>query len=203
MSVFDEKAATWDDDPSKVERARVVAEAIGTAVPLSGGTRLMEYGAGTGLLSQELAEKVGPITLVDPSGGMREVIAAKVAAGALPAGSRIWDLDLSTDPLPDDRFDVVASMLVLHHIPDLEAALRGLAAILDTGGRLCLVDLVAEDGSFHGEGFAGHHGFDTGELAEQVRRAGLAEVEVREGTHHVEKEGRSYPLFLLTAVKPA
>lgn len=201
MSVFDEKAATWDDDPSKVERARVVAEAIRATVPLSGGTRLMEYGAGTGLLSQELAGSVGPITLVDPSSGMRDVMAAKVQAGTLPAGSRIWDLDLSTDPLPDDRFDLVASMLVLHHIPDLDAALTSLAEALDRGGRLCLVDLVAEDGSFHGEGFAGHHGFDTRDLAEQVRRAGLADVEVQEGIHDVEKEGRLYPLFLLTATK--
>src|SRR5690606_42045723 len=45
---FDEKAATWDDDPAKVERARVVADALRDAVPPGPTTRLLEYGAGTG-----------------------------------------------------------------------------------------------------------------------------------------------------------
>ena len=42
---FDDKAATWDDDPAKVERSRVVAREIRDAVPLVGTERLLEYGA--------------------------------------------------------------------------------------------------------------------------------------------------------------
>jgi len=53
-SSFDDRAATWDD-PDKIERARVVAEAIARAVPLDRTTRVFEYGAGTGLVSEQLA----------------------------------------------------------------------------------------------------------------------------------------------------
>src|SRR5690606_18584865 len=76
---FDEKAATWDADPAKVERARVVAEAVRATVPLDRSTRLLEYGAGTGLVTQALRDAVGPVTLADTSAGMRDVMQAKVA----------------------------------------------------------------------------------------------------------------------------
>jgi SAM-dependent methyltransferase len=203
VSTFDEKAATWDDDPTKVERARVFAQAIQQVVPAAETTRLLEYGAGTGLLSEELIGHVGSITLVDPSAGMREVMAAKVDDGRLPADSRIWDLDLAVDPVPDDRFDLVASLMTLHHVSDVQRVLAAFSGLLAEGGHLCVVDLVEEDGSFHDEEFVGHNGFDTSSLAERVREAGFTDVEVREDLHHVEKNGRNYPLFLLTATKPA
>jgi SAM-dependent methyltransferase len=202
MSSFDDRAATWDDDPTKVVRARTIADAIRAAVPLTQHTRLLEYGAGTGLLSEELAADVGSITLADPSSGMRNVMATKVEVGRLPAGSRVWDLDLSTAPLPPDRFDLVVSLMTLHHIPDVPPVLAALAEALDPGGRLCVADLVAEDGSFHGEGFEGHRGFVTEDLADQVREVGLADVEVRARVHDVEKNRARYPLFLLTARRP-
>ena len=200
MSVFDDKAATWDDDPTKLERARVVAEAIRSTVPLTPTTRLLEYGAGTAQLSQELAGDVGAVTTADPSRGMREVIAAKVADGRLPGTTRIWDLDLSGGEVPHERFDLVATMLTLHHIPELGPVLSAFATLLEDGGHLCVVDLVAEDGSFHDEGFGGHHGFDTDELTRQLAEAGFDEVDVRH-VHDLEKNGRPYPLFLATAMR--
>ena len=84
-SDFDDKAKTWDDDPAKVDRAKVVAEAIRETVPLHTSTRLLEYGAGTGLVSQSLAGHVGSVTLAEPSAGMRAVMHDKVVAGLLAA----------------------------------------------------------------------------------------------------------------------
>lgn len=199
MSSFDEKAATWDDDPTKVERAQVVAAAILDSVPVDGSTRLLEYGAGTGLVTQALRHRVGPVTLVDTSAGMRDVMAAKVAAGALP-DARIWDLDLATDPVPDERFDLVVTVMVLHHVHALDRALVAFADLLEDGGHLCVVDLEEEDGSFHGEGFDGHHGFERGDLTARLEAAGFADVSFAT-VHHVVRDGASYPVFLATATR--
>jgi predicted TPR repeat methyltransferase len=200
MSSFDERAATWDDQ-AKTERARAVAEAVRRVVALSGATRVLEYGAGTGLVSQALADSVGPITLADPSAGMREVMHSKVATGALPATSRIWDLDLSAGSVPDERFDLVVTVMTLHHIPDLTPVLDGFASLLDSGGHLCAVDLVKEDGSFHaGREFHGHHGFDVHDLSTKLETAGFTDVRI-EQIYDVVKDGASYPLFLATGTK--
>jgi predicted TPR repeat methyltransferase len=194
---FDARAATWDDDPAKVERARVVADAIRARVPLSPSTRMLEYGAGTGLVTQALRESVGPVTLADTSSGMREQMQRKVEAGLLP-DARVVDLDLSEGAPAGERFDLIVTVMVLHHIDPLEPVLEAFAELLEPGGHLCAVDLEQEDGSFHGEGFGGHHGFVPDELAGQVERAGFAEVSVAPCAT-VDKGGVTYPLFLATA----
>ena len=201
-SSFDEKAATWDDQ-AKAKRAQVVAAAVRRAVALTESTRVLEYGAGTGLVSQELARSVGPLTLADPSAGMREVMHSKVATGALPATTRIWDLDLSAGSVPDECFDLVVTVMTLHHILDLKPVLDGFARLLDSGGHLCVVDLVKEDGSFHRDGdFHGHHGFDTRDLSTRLESAGFTDVCV-EQIYEVIKDGATYPLFLAACTRAA
>jgi ubiquinone/menaquinone biosynthesis C-methylase UbiE len=200
MSSFDERAATWDDQ-AKTERAQAVAAAVRQAVLLSRSTRVLEYGAGTGLVSQQLARSIGPITLADSSAGMREVMHSKVATGALPATSRIWDLDLSAGSVPDERFDLVVTVMTLHHVLDLTPVLDGFAKLLDGGGQLCVVDLVKEDGSFHrGHDFHGHHGFDTDDLSARLESAGFTDVRV-ERIYDVVKDGATYPLFLAVCTR--
>lgn len=198
---FDDRAATWDDDPGKIERAERVAAAIREAVALDPSMRVLEFGAGTGLLTQALGASVGPATLTDTSAGMRRVMEDKVAAGALPAGSRVWDLDLATGPLPDERFDLVVSLMALHHIPDTAAVLANIATLVAPGGHVAIVDLDAEDGSFHGHGADVHHGFDRAELADLLTSAGFVDVAVGD-CHHVERGDGTFPLFLAVAARP-
>jgi predicted TPR repeat methyltransferase len=194
---FDQRAATWDDDPAKVERARMVADAIRTAVPLNPSTRLLEYGAGTGQVTQALRDAVGPVTLADTSAGMREQMEQKVAAGVIP-DARVVDLDLSTGEVPDERYDVIATVMVLHHITPLAPVLDAFATLLEPGGHLCVVDLEEEDGSFHGDGFHGHHGFAPATLTEQLEAAGFTDVHITR-VHEIDRGGATFPVFLAVA----
>jgi SAM-dependent methyltransferase len=174
VSEFDSKAATWDDDPSKVTRARLVAEAIRAATPLKPATRVLEYGCGTGLLGLALAPWVGRVTLADSSDGMLEVLGRKLAGGAA-ANARALKLDLEREPLPPERYELVCSLLTLHHVRDLDRVLPLLREALVPGGTLCVADLDAEDGSFHGPGAGVHHGFDRTALGARLRAAGFGE----------------------------
>jgi predicted TPR repeat methyltransferase len=196
---FDAKAATWDADPAKVERAQAVARAIRATVPLDPSVRLLEYGAGTGLVTQALRDTVGPVTLADTSAGMRDVMHAKIDAGAIPDG-RVWDLDLATGTVPDERFDLVVTVMTLHHIPDLDPVLSAFARLLVESGHLCVVDLDKDDGSFHRDGFAGHHGFDRSALAARLADAGFTDIRIQD-CHHVVRDEVRYPLFLATCVR--
>lgn len=157
-------------------------------------TRLLEYGAGTGLLAEQLRANVGHIALAEPSRGMREVLEVKTAGGSL-AGAEVLDLDLVRDPPPDRSFDVIVTLMVLHHIPDLTPVLEGFATLLVDGGTLCVIDLDEEDGSFHGDGFEGHEGFAHAWLAERLTEAGFTAPDF-EPCSHTEKDGRNYGLFL-------
>lgn len=201
MSDFDARAANWDDDPAKVVRAREVAEAIRAAVPLTPATRVLEYGCGTGLLGLSLAPHVGRVTLADSSDGMLEVLGRKLAGGAA-ANATALKLDLEREPLPPERYDLVCSLLTLHHVRDLDRVLPLLRAALSSGGTLCVADLDAEDGSFHGPGAGVHHGFDRARLATRLRAAGFGEPAFR-AVHEIERtvDGatRRFGVFLAVA----
>ncbi len=88
---------------------------------------------------------------------------------------------------------------MLHHVEDTPAALATLHAMLAPGGRIALLDLDAEDGTFHEdqEGIH-HHGFDRGLLGDLARAAGFLEVETRV-VGDIDRDGRTYAVFLLTA----
>lgn len=198
MTDFDSRAKDWDSDPLKVERARVVAEAIRAALDLRPGMTALEYGCGTGLLSFFLRDDFASITLADTSAGMLEVLSDKIKA-AKTATLHPVRLDLASDPLPAGRFDVTYSLMVLHHIPDTDGILRKFHQILNPGGWLVAADLDQEDGSFHTDGSADVHlGFGREILQHRVEAAGFAGVSFST-VYTIPKSGREYPVFLMTA----
>jgi SAM-dependent methyltransferase len=114
-------------------------------------------------------------------------------------------LDLERDPAPPDRYDLIYTLLTLHHIRDPEGLLARFFGLLNPGGHLCIADLDREDGSFHSKGFEGRNGFDRDRLTADLESVGFSKVDsetcftlkrVREGRN------RTYDLFLMTAQKP-
>lgn len=206
MSRFDDLAATWEDNPSREERARVVADAIAERLPLANTWSVLDVGSGTGLLSRMLADRVGRIVLVDTSPGMTAVAAERIESAGLTNLSA-YCLDVTSESLPGAPFDLAVSLLMLHHVEDVEAFLESVLCRLVPGGYIAFSDLAAEDGSFHddpGEEVH-HHGFAPARLAAMASSAGFVEVRVQE-IHRIvkQREGSdvSYGLLLLTGRVP-
>ena len=201
---FDEAAATWDESPARQERSRALADEL---IPIIQTNRLktgLDFGAATGLLSVYLTEYLEQITLVDVSEGMiREARRKIVQLGA--ANMEVRCQDLLTVPL-NKQFDILYTLMTLHHVADTGRLLRDFQPLLHPGGALAIADLDAEDGSFHGPGFTGHCGFERATLEKQLRATGFDEVTF--STCYVMCKAttqgmREYPLFLAVAARPA
>ena len=204
MTNFDERARDWDSDPDKVERARTVAEAIRRAIPLSNDMKALEYGCGTGLLSFALQSDLGQITLADTSQGMLEVLREKIADASVTNMHPVR-LDLASDPLPTERYDLTYSLMTLHHLQDVKDMLVKFRDLLTPDGYLLVADLDKEDGSFHTDGSTDVHlGFDRNELQQMVEAIGFGNVTFStayEIKKKIGSEEKTFPIFLMTAQK--
>jgi len=204
MNDFDQKAKGWDTDASKVERAARVAEGIRALAGDLSTRSVLEVGCGTGLLGFALRTHVARVTLADTSAGMLAVLREKITASGLD-GMTALQHDFTEGPIPADRYGLLCSLMTFHHIPGTDGALRRFHALLEPGGLLCIADLDAEDGSFHGPEAPVHRGFDREELKERLVQAGFRDI--RFSTPYViDRETaqgpRRFPVFLVVAGKP-
>ncbi|MGI8666559.1 MAG: class I SAM-dependent methyltransferase [Jatrophihabitans sp.] len=111
------------------------------------GTAL-ELGCGTGffLLNLTLAGVIEQGHVTDLSPGMVEVAQRNAAALGFQVPGRVADAE--SIPYPDDSFDLVVGHAVLHHIPDVELALREVLRVLKPGGRFVFAGEPTRYGDF-------------------------------------------------------
>jgi ubiquinone/menaquinone biosynthesis C-methylase UbiE len=88
---------------------------------------LVDIGAGTGMFAAAFSEWFGlSVVAVEPSAAMRAQIPRR-------PGIQVLAGDASAVPLPDGSADGVWLSLMIHHIPDMEAAAREMRRVLRPG----------------------------------------------------------------------
>jgi SAM-dependent methyltransferase len=97
--------------------------------------RALELGCGTGffLLNLKQAGVLDEGFVTDLSPGMVAAASRNAAELGFTVSGRV--VDAESIPYPDSSFDLVVGHAVLHHIPDVELALREVLRVLEPGGR--------------------------------------------------------------------
>jgi len=80
---FDSVAASWDQEPRRVQLARKVVDAISCEARPLQAMRVLDFGCGTGLVTLALASQVQEIVAADSSQGMLEQLANKLGASGI------------------------------------------------------------------------------------------------------------------------
>lgn len=196
--LFDEKAKDWDVN----EMVRNLSSAIGSAilenVNFTADMFVMDFGAGTGLISAHVAPKVDKIMAIDTSEAMLHQLMEKSALKDKVEGvcQNILDTPL------DVQFDVIMSAMAMHHVEDTQKMVSSFARHLKPGAKVALADLDKEDGSFHPPEAQGvfHSGFERQYFQDILENNGFENVKFVTA-HTVNKETMSYPIFLVLATK--
>jgi tRNA (cmo5U34)-methyltransferase len=199
---FDQAATEWDSNPGRVALARAVVDVIQEAVPLRSDMKVMDFGAGTGLVTLGLLPYVGNLMAVDASGEMLRVLDEKLKTLGI-GNVHTMLCDIAKTSMPAAKFDLIVSSMVLHHIPDVSEALHRLRPCLLPGGWIAVADLESEDGTFHSDSTGVyHHGFDREEVCRWLKDIGFMDTTAHEAYRIVRPSGggrpREYPVFLVT-----
>jgi len=199
---FDTASQTWDANPITKALSEAINSEIDSKISYNSKMQVLDYGAGTGLMLFHIQPKVKHLTAIDSSQGMRNVLQQKVDVNQITNVS-IMNRNIETEVLPENTYDVIVSSMTLHHIKDTKDFFEKMyISALEEGGKVAIVDLVSEDGSFHKDPDDSiyHFGFEPEYIAEIMREVGFIDVSV-EPFYSINKEGVSYPVFLALGTK--
>ncbi len=196
--LFNDKAKDWDANDMVKALSSGIGAAILEHVALSSVMHVMDFGAGTGLITSQVAPYVAKITAVDISQSMLDQLLAKQTLR-----NKVETLcrDITEQPL-DTHFDLIMSAMAMHHVKDTDRMVQRFAEHLKAGAKVALADLDKEDGSFHPADIQGvfHSGFDRHAFRKNLEKHGFTDINFVTA-HTVNKENKEYPVFLVTATK--
>ena len=152
--LFAHKSKSWDMNSKRVQNAKGIAELIVKNIKLTKHMEIMDFGAGTGLLSYFVAPYVKKITAVDNSPSM--LLEFKNKCSEFVCETEVIEKDMSKESL-DRKFDGIISSMTIHHLDDTIALFQKFYAMLHDGGFIAIADLDSEDGSFHSDNTGVHH----------------------------------------------
>lgn len=192
---FNESAKNWDTRPTSGQLWSL-PEKLLSKIHLDSTAKVLDFGAGTGLLAKAIAPLVHQVTALDMSTNMLAVLEEK----GIP-NIKTLEKDIFTG-LPE-QYNCIVSSMAMHHVADTQGLFHQFSKALVQGGQIALIDLYKEDGSFHGDNKAKgvqHFGFEPSDLTQIAERAGFGNIRFSE-IHQIIKGDRKYPLFLMQAVK--
>lgn len=134
---YNEVAASFDFWTQKVTTP--LAHRLVDLAALNPVDRVLDVGAGSGIVTLALAKQIAPpgrVVGIDLSEGMLEVARGKAQAAGLDERIQLQKMDAERLEFEDGSFDAVVSLFALLHFPDPARALREMGRVVKPGGRV-------------------------------------------------------------------
>lgn len=166
---FDEVGEKWSDLRNEILGGVDLGQEV-----LSRMTRpklAVDLGCGTGDLLAAMREKASRVVGVDNSTRMLEAASRRFENDP---SVRLRHGELEHLPLGDSEADFAVLSLVLHHLPDPQAALNEASRILALNGRLVVIDFDRHENEALRERYGDHRlGFSAEEMDDLLDKAGF------------------------------
>lgn len=193
MSHFNHAASSWDSE-GKIKLMQQLCQKTQKVLQLENKELdILDFGCGTGLFSLGFSDHAKSILGVDTSSGMIEAFNEK-AKHLEHINALVINLE---DQEIDQTFDLILSSMVFHHLSKPANMLKKLSLLLKDKGRIAIVDLEKEDGSFHPDPEnmgVKHFGFSREEILAWTKDTDL---NVNISTiNEMEKNDKQYKQFL-------
>ncbi|MDV6252937.1 class I SAM-dependent DNA methyltransferase [Vibrio sp. EA2] len=166
---WDGLAKSWESNPATKQFAQSVFEQLQQLTQLD-GIKLLDFGCGTGQLSQLLSPTVKDIVALDTSEEMIEELDKKELANVEPVVDTLSRGLVAQHPAFRGQFDLVVASSVLAFMNDVDSALSISHSLLNHGGYFVHFDFVSDSGK---------DGFTLAQSESALVKAGFTDVETK------------------------
>ncbi len=173
---WDEHAEGWDGDAAARAYAVAAFESLREVMDQHDralhGARVLDFGCGTGLLTERLVSSGATIDAVDTSSAMLAVLETKITERKWTEVSTVSSLD---DPRLVERaatYDLVVCSSVCGFLEDYPGTMQELASLLRPGGLIVQWDWERDDTEVE------PYGLSRGEIEQTLRGAGFDSITV-------------------------
>ncbi|EPW6850766.1 class I SAM-dependent DNA methyltransferase [Vibrio parahaemolyticus] len=140
---WDGLAKNWESNPATEQFAQSVFAQLQQLTQLD-GIKVLDFGCGTGQLSQLLSPIVKDIVALDASEAMIEELDKKELLNVEPVVDALSRGLVAQHPAFRGQFDLVVASSVLAFVDDVESSLDIVHSLLNEGGYFVHFDWVAE-----------------------------------------------------------
>ena len=189
---WDDYADDWDQNPDARTYSEKAFEQLRAAVEIK-GARVLDFGCGTGLLTEKIAPLATAITALDASQKMVAVLEAKRLPNVTAICGTLEDYQATFRGEGRPPFDLVVASSVCAFVDDYTATLRHILSLLKPGGRFVQWDWLSPEGS-------SHPGFTEAQISSAMKESGFSQFTVGTGFQMDGPEGGA-AVLMAVAVK--
>ncbi|MBE4201808.1 class I SAM-dependent DNA methyltransferase [Vibrio parahaemolyticus] len=166
---WDGLAKNWESNPATEQFAQSVFAQLQQLTQLD-GIKVLDFGCGTGQLSELLSPLVKDIVALDASEAMIEELDKKELLNVEPVVDALSRGLVAQHPAFRGQFDLVVASSVLAFVDDVESSLDIAHSLLNEGGYFVHFDWVAE---------SEQDGFTLSRSENALSNAGFVDVEAK------------------------
>ena len=130
---WDEYAQEWDSNPDAIAYSQLAFDSLSTHYNPA-GLNVLDFGCGTGLLSEKIAGIANSVVAVDASAKMIDILKAKKLANVTALACEISEESINKSSILKSGFDLIVASSVCAFIPDYEKTLADLKLLLNPAG---------------------------------------------------------------------
>lgn len=167
---WDDYAGDWDANPGVIIYADHTFKTLSAECDIT-GLRVLDFGCGTGNLTQRMANSASNIVALDTSSKMISILAAKNIDNVTPLSLELSVQVIKNNEVFLEKFDLITASSVFAFVDDFEETLGLLKGLLKSDGKLLQWDWLAQDND-------SDFGFSVERLETTYANAGFKDINI-------------------------
>ena len=141
---WDDYAEEWDTDTDAISYSEKAFESLIKEINIEGKT-ILDFGCGTGLLSEKLSPLASSIVAIDTSPKMIATLQSKKLPNVTSLSEPLTSETIKNNSAFIDKFNIVVASSVFSFLPNYDSILKLLKSLLVTDGLLIQWDWLSPD----------------------------------------------------------